>query len=179
MASKYRKPLRSYHQAWLKAHPHRSEEWLRMRTKDGFDVHHLDGDKGNESPDNLVLIEHTDHMMLHGGRTLGRLTPGSGMPQKLRQTPEAKKAKAAAARKAKTAKAKDAKKVRHVGRLVEPRRSRRITVAVLNLGALNPLAEPLTDFAQASKVEGPRFPRNEFSEVMAERIRVWKEQRAS
>ncbi len=42
-------------------------------TKDGFDVHHLDGNKGNESPDNLVLIEHTDHMMLHGSRMLGRL----------------------------------------------------------------------------------------------------------
>lgn len=41
----------------------------------GFDVHHLDGDHGNNDPANLVLIEHSDHMMLHGGRTLGRMKP--------------------------------------------------------------------------------------------------------
>ncbi len=67
--------MRDYHYAWLSEHPHRSEEWLKARLKDGFDVHHLDGDHKNSDPANLVLIEHADHMMLHGGRTLGRLKP--------------------------------------------------------------------------------------------------------
>ena len=33
--------------------------------KEGFDLHHLDGDRNNDSPDNIVLIEHRDHMSLH------------------------------------------------------------------------------------------------------------------
>lgn len=46
--------------------------------RDGFDVHHLDGDHSNDDPANLALIEHTDHMRLHGmGVTLGRLKPRS------------------------------------------------------------------------------------------------------
>jgi len=55
-----------HHQKWLEQHPERSAEWLRERLRDGFDVHHLDGDHGNNTPDNLVLIEHGDHMRLHG-----------------------------------------------------------------------------------------------------------------
>ena len=31
------------------------------RIDDGFDVHHMDGDPNNDSPDNLVLIETSDH----------------------------------------------------------------------------------------------------------------------
>lgn len=46
---------------------------MRERMADGFDIHHLDGNHDNNDPANLVLIEHTDHMALHGGRTLGRL----------------------------------------------------------------------------------------------------------
>lgn len=64
-----------YHYAWLGAHPHRTEEWLRAALRDGFDIHHIDGNHENNDPANLVLIEHTDHMMLHGGRFLGRLKP--------------------------------------------------------------------------------------------------------
>lgn len=43
---------------------------------EGFDVHHIDGDHGNNCPLNLVLIEHTDHMALHNGGfyTLGRIS---------------------------------------------------------------------------------------------------------
>lgn len=67
--------LQPHHQAWLDAHPHRSEAWLRAMLAEGFDVHHMDGSRENNDPSNLVLIEHTDHMMLHGGRTLGRLGP--------------------------------------------------------------------------------------------------------
>jgi hypothetical protein len=53
--------LAVYHYAWLDTHPHRNETWLRKRLADGFDVHHLDGDDENDLPDNLVLIEATDH----------------------------------------------------------------------------------------------------------------------
>jgi hypothetical protein len=60
------RPLEPHHAAWLAAHPHRTEEWLRARLADSFDVHHRDGEHDNDSPDNLVLIEHTDHMSLHG-----------------------------------------------------------------------------------------------------------------
>ena len=72
MSKKVRHP---HHEAWLTAHPHRTRQWLRAMAKDGFDIHHLDGDHENNEPSNLVLIEHTDHMAVHnGGRHfLGRL----------------------------------------------------------------------------------------------------------
>lgn len=41
--------------------------------KAGFDIHHMDGDHDNNDPANLVLIEHTDHMRLHGMTGLGRV----------------------------------------------------------------------------------------------------------
>lgn len=41
-------------------------EWLRERLKDGFHVHHIDGDHTNDAPKNLVLIDGVDHMRLHG-----------------------------------------------------------------------------------------------------------------
>jgi hypothetical protein len=47
-------------------HPHRTEEWLQERLRDGFDVHHIDGDHSNDDPINLVLIECVDHLRLHG-----------------------------------------------------------------------------------------------------------------
>lgn len=59
-------PIESYHMAWLSTHPNRSLEWLQERMKDGFDVHHLDGDHENDDPGNLVLIDCLDHMRLHG-----------------------------------------------------------------------------------------------------------------
>jgi len=66
--------FRSYHRAWLALHSNRDEAWLREKLREGFDVHHLDGDKANEAPENLVLIEHLDHMRLHGSTmTIGRL----------------------------------------------------------------------------------------------------------
>ena len=60
------KPLKEYHFAWLSSHPERTTDWLRFMLKAGFDIHHLDGDHGNNDPKNLVLIEHRDHMRLHG-----------------------------------------------------------------------------------------------------------------
>lgn len=57
--------MEPYHRAWLAVHPDRTEGWLRDRLAEGFDVHHLDGDHGNDEPGNLVLIEHLDHMRIH------------------------------------------------------------------------------------------------------------------
>ena len=72
---------------WLRAHPHRDEKWLQDRLTEGFDIHHLDGNKYNNQLDNLVLIEHSDHMYLHGmGRTIGRLNT-SGRNRKPRRLP--------------------------------------------------------------------------------------------
>ncbi|MEL6568189.1 MAG: HNH endonuclease [Pseudomonadota bacterium] len=73
------RPFEPYHLIWLRSHPHRSEEWLKARLADGFDIHHVDGDHKNNDTDNLVLIEHVDHMRLHGMTgSLGRLTPKKG-----------------------------------------------------------------------------------------------------
>jgi hypothetical protein len=63
---KYRE-LKSYHAAWLSAHPDLTKEWLWQKLREGFDVHHLDGDHSNDDPLNLILIYHPDHMMLHSG----------------------------------------------------------------------------------------------------------------
>ena len=67
--------LSPHHEAWLSAHPNRTAGWLKRMLKEGFDVHHLDGNHANNDPANLVLIEHMDHMMIHGGRTMGRVSP--------------------------------------------------------------------------------------------------------
>ncbi len=55
-----------YHLVWLEAHPTRSAEWLRARLRDGFHIHHVDGDHSNNAHTNLVLIEEEDHLRLHG-----------------------------------------------------------------------------------------------------------------
>lgn len=58
--------MREYHKIWLAAHPGRTEEWLKERIRDGFHVHHIDGDHENNDPANLVLIDGVDHGMIHG-----------------------------------------------------------------------------------------------------------------
>lgn len=58
--------MQDYHRIWLEKHPHRSEEWLKERLSEGFDIHHADGDRSNNDHDNLMLIDHVDHMGLHG-----------------------------------------------------------------------------------------------------------------
>lgn len=60
--------LMPHHVAWLFAHPERSPEWLKEHTRDGFDVHHIDGDHSNNDPNNLILTEHRDHFMLHASK---------------------------------------------------------------------------------------------------------------
>jgi hypothetical protein len=88
-----------YHVAWLSAHRHRSAKWLLRRLAEGFDIHHLDGDHENNDPDNLVLIEHSDHMRLHGGRMVGRLDRAGkvlGVSERVRKRKEPSKAYLAA-----------------------------------------------------------------------------------
>lgn len=58
--------LASYHLAWLTTHPFRDEAWLLGRLDDGFQVHHADGDHGNDDPRNLILMDGDDHMRFHG-----------------------------------------------------------------------------------------------------------------
>lgn len=58
--------FQDYHLAWLMSHPERSSEWLRSKFREGFEIHHVDCDRSNNAPENLVLIEHEDHMRLHG-----------------------------------------------------------------------------------------------------------------
>lgn len=57
--------LYRYHEVWLEAHPYVDAEWLRAKLKDGFHVHHCDGDRNNDNPDNLLLIFGPDHSRLH------------------------------------------------------------------------------------------------------------------
>jgi hypothetical protein len=58
--------LRRSHWTWLGKHPDRSEQWLRERIADGFQIHHVDGNHENDHPNNLVLIEGNDHLRLQG-----------------------------------------------------------------------------------------------------------------
>lgn len=57
--------LSPIHKAWLSGHPNRTAEWLKAIISHGFHVHHVDGDRENNNPQNLVLIEKVDHMKLH------------------------------------------------------------------------------------------------------------------
>jgi HNH endonuclease len=71
-----------HHRSWLSAHPNRTEEWLSARLKEGFDVHHLDWDHSNNDPNNLILVENRDHMMIHaGGRPIAVRSMGFSAPR--------------------------------------------------------------------------------------------------
>ncbi|WP_370193269.1 MULTISPECIES: hypothetical protein [Aurantimonas] len=63
-----RKGLQFYHYMWLRAHPERDAEWLKAKLKEGFHVHHVDGNHLNSKPGNLMLIDGVDHLRLHGGQ---------------------------------------------------------------------------------------------------------------
>lgn len=83
---RWRKILAGFqpHQAaWLRAHPERSPAWLRKRLRDGFDVHHVDGNHDNNAASNLVLMEHRDHFMIHSG-SRPRLVRGRPLRQAVR-----------------------------------------------------------------------------------------------
>ena len=54
-----------YRKVWLEAHPSRTAEWLNEMAAEGFEVQHLDDNRQNNIPSNLVLIEGEDHAQLH------------------------------------------------------------------------------------------------------------------
>jgi hypothetical protein len=66
--------LKEHHRKWLESHTGRTEEWLAEKLMDGFDIHHIDGNCENNDAENIVLIECSDHLLLHGGR-LSRIGP--------------------------------------------------------------------------------------------------------
>ena len=80
--------LPTHHSAWLSVHPHRTKPWFLAKLKEGFDVHHLDGNHENNDPTNLALVEHTDHMAIHNGGThiLGRLKRKGKQKKAVRKT---------------------------------------------------------------------------------------------
>lgn len=61
--------LSDHQVAWLKFHPDRTAAWLVERGRDGFHIHHIDGNHSNNAPENLALIEGQDHLRLHGQTT--------------------------------------------------------------------------------------------------------------
>jgi Helix-turn-helix domain of resolvase/HNH endonuclease len=71
--------LTEAHRAWLATHPGRSVGWLEAALFLGFTVHHMDGDKSNNDPGNLVMIEYDDHMRLHGLNSRLRTLPAREM----------------------------------------------------------------------------------------------------
>lgn len=65
--------LKEYHLSWLSVHPEYDELWLKSALKMGFDIHHIDCDRDNNNPNNLLLIECRDHMALHGSPEFARM----------------------------------------------------------------------------------------------------------
>ena len=57
--------MEAHHKAYLGKHS-MSPEFLSEALRNGFDVHHLDGDHSNNEPENLILVWSQDHMELHG-----------------------------------------------------------------------------------------------------------------
>ena len=86
---------KEWHKAWLCAHPERSVEWLSDRLMDGFHIHHIDGDKGNNDPLNLVLIDGVDHMRLHGCKNIRSVNHGERKlsPAQIKERAEKKAAR--------------------------------------------------------------------------------------
>lgn len=59
--------MKDYHRIWVESHRLATIEFLEQALAAGFDIHHADGDRRNNSPDNLVLIYSGDHAKLHAG----------------------------------------------------------------------------------------------------------------
>lgn len=108
--------LQAHHLAWLACHPERTAQWLADHLADNFHVHHVDGDHGNDAPNNLALIEGLDHMLLFHGmknysanRIAGRL---GGLARARNMT---KKQMSAIARKGNKARWRKARKAKRQG----------------------------------------------------------------
>ena len=82
--------MQDYHYEWLKVHDTFSEEDLASFLKQGFHIHHVDGDVHNNNASNLVLIHSVDHFRIHNGSlaTVG-LKPKIENPRKKLRNPDA------------------------------------------------------------------------------------------
>jgi hypothetical protein len=64
-----------HHQIWLENHPERNKEWLQERLQDGSHIHHVDNCHANNVPENLILVDATDHVRLHGINVRSHIRP--------------------------------------------------------------------------------------------------------
>ena len=68
----YNSYMKDYHLIWASKHGV-SDDFVSQATAAGFDIHHIDGDHGNNAPENLVMIYSGDHFAFHGApRFAGR-----------------------------------------------------------------------------------------------------------
>ncbi len=58
--------LTTTQKAWLTKHPNVSQQWLVGAQSEGFELHHIDCNHDNDSPDNILLIFGRDHKYIHG-----------------------------------------------------------------------------------------------------------------
>jgi len=75
--------MEKHHEAWLSIHPEWSAKDLYDAISMGFDIHHEDGDHSNNDPSNLLLVEHQDHMRLHGSVPLNQKLERGKLAQKI------------------------------------------------------------------------------------------------
>lgn len=55
---------KDYRQIWADKYK-KDSLWMEQASENGFHVHHVDGDRDNNDPDNLMMIFKGDHMLLH------------------------------------------------------------------------------------------------------------------
>ena len=91
----HKKYLEPHHAAWLSAHPERTEAWLAERIRDGFCIHHRDGNQENDDPLNVILIESKDHHLIHGHRLVGDMKGNASKFAKLNASARVKRWRAA------------------------------------------------------------------------------------
>ena len=84
-AKPHKRSLEPHHAAWLNAHPERDEAWLAEKIRDGFCVHHCDGNSENDDPSNMVLIEGKDHHLLHKHRLVGAKVERLSAPARVKK----------------------------------------------------------------------------------------------
>lgn len=84
--------MKPHHEAWL-SKTEFSQSWLEEHLRNGFHVHHVDGDHDNNDPANLVLMWGPDHMsVLHGMKVIprkGKRGPRGAQLKRLRREFEA------------------------------------------------------------------------------------------
>ena len=57
---------KEYRKVWCDKHG-LSEDFAKECAAVGFEIHHVDGNRSNNDPSNLVMIYRGDHIYIHGG----------------------------------------------------------------------------------------------------------------